>query len=163
MILKNIGNLFDIFSKHQFAYAVIGGHAMVHYGRVRTTEDLDIVWLNTLESRKTLASILESIHAVWISDEMDPKTGIEKAYPVTLSKIELSHMLILDSDFGFIDFFDYVPGCPQADVSQFMAEAVVAGNGIRYASKEWMIRMKQASGRPVDLEDLRYLSSKDID
>ena len=34
--------------------------------------------------------------------------------------------------------------------------AVVAG-GVRYASLEWLKKMKQAAGRPKDLEDLRNL------
>jgi hypothetical protein len=162
VIPKNTNNLFDLFEKHSLPYAVIGGHAVNFYGRLRNTEDLDIIWLNTPQTQIALLSILESIHAVWISDEIDPATRIERVFPVTLSKIQLSHMLILDTDFGFIDFFDYIPEILNADVAQFMSEVVVNPKGIRYTSLDWLIRMKKASGRPQDIEDIRYISPKDM-
>ena len=55
-------------------FVIIGGHAVNYHGYVRTTEDLDIVFLRTRECEALLLKALESIRACWISNEKDPET-----------------------------------------------------------------------------------------
>jgi hypothetical protein len=52
--------------------------------------------------------------------------------------------------------FDYVPGFPDEPVATVWKTAVEL-DGVRFASLEWLRRMKQAAGRPKDLLDLENL------
>lgn len=64
--------------------------------------------------------------------------------------------MMLWTDYGFADLFDYIPGHPSEDVRNLFDTAVVV-DGVRYASLQWLKKMKQAAGPPRDLEDLRNL------
>ena len=55
-----------------------------------------------------------------------------------------------------LDLFDYVPGFPKEPVTAVW-ETGVELDGIRFASLEWLRRMKKAAGRPKDLLDLENL------
>ena len=57
---------------------------------------------------------------------------------------------------GFLDLFDYVPGYPSVPVT-IVWETGVDLDGIRFASLEWLRKLKQAAGRPKDLLDLEQL------
>jgi hypothetical protein len=64
--------------------------------------------------------------------------------------------MMLCTTAGFLDLFDHVPGHPSVPVSAVW-EAAVELDGIRFASLEWLRRLKRASGRPKDLLDLENL------
>lgn len=55
-----------------------------------------------------------------------------------------------------LDLFDFVPGVPDADVRQVFDESVPLGE-MRYVSLPWLKRMKQATRRPRDIDDLEQL------
>lgn len=148
--------LFELLQRHGVPFAVIGGHAVSVHGYIRATEDHDIVFLRTPDSEQRLAAALQEIHARWIADELDPATGSERQIPVTDAFIQSQHLMMLVTDAGFLDIFDYVPGSPSTPVAQFIAEGLEVA-GIRYASKDWLLRMKRAAGRPQDLLDIENL------
>jgi hypothetical protein len=64
--------------------------------------------------------------------------------------------MMLVTDYGFLDVFDYVPGCPGADPRELLEQSV-EHDGLRYASLDWLRRMKSAAGRPQDVADLEKL------
>jgi hypothetical protein len=141
-------------------FVVVGGHAVVHHGHIRSTEDVDIVWLRSPEAESALSQALDDLRAAWISDEIDPKTRMERLMPVSLAYIRANHLMMLQTQYGFLDVFDYVPGAPEADVARFYEESVVAQDQVRYPSLEWLRRMKEAAGRAkdrVDLEELKRI------
>ena len=67
--------------------------------------------------------------------------------------------MMLCTSVGFLDLFDYVPGFHDVPVSEVWETALDVG-GVRFASLEWLRRMKQAAGRPKDLLDLENLPSE---
>lgn len=142
--------------EHGVPFVVIGGHAVSFHGYVRATEDLDVVWARSPQAETALLAALTAINASWISDDRDPATGLERLVPVSAAHIRAEHLIMLVTDHGFLDLFDYVPGCPEADVAQFMADSVEA-DGVRYCSLAWLRRMKHAAGRPRDVADLENL------
>jgi hypothetical protein len=146
----------DVLQNHGIPVVVIGGHAVIVHGHVRATQDIDVVFARTPEAEVLLTRALQEIGAFWIGDEIDPASGIEKTFPVDLAFVKSRRLMMLGSNFGYLDLFDYVPGLPDASVAELFHDAIwVAGR--RFASLAWLRRMKQASGRPQDLIDLENL------
>ena len=142
--------------KHGVVFCLVGGHAVQVHGYGRETEDIDIVWLRSDDMDARLLAALQEANACWITNEKDPATGIERLRPVDDGYIGLQHLMMLWTDYGFVDLFDYIPGFPTAKVEDLFSTAIEVG-GTRYASLEWLKKMKQAAGRPKDLADLSQL------
>lgn len=137
-------------------FVIIGGHAVNVHGYHRNTEDVDVLWLRTPDSEIGIQKALESINACYIGRDIDPATGIERTYPVTLAHIRVNHLMMLCTDYGFLDLFDYVPGLPDQDVNAILDSALIVA-GDPFISLEWLRRLKQASGRTKDQQDLENL------
>jgi hypothetical protein len=148
--------LFVLLGRNRVPFVVIGGHAVNFHGYQRATEDIDIVWIRSAEAEKALLNALVEIDAKYIGNEIDPATKIERTHPVTLPYIQTTRLMMLWTKLGFVDFFDYIPGLPQGDVEQLFSSSVIA-DGIRYASLEWLRKMKSAAGRSKDQLDLENL------
>jgi hypothetical protein len=148
--------LLDVLSSHSVPFVVIGGHAVTFHGFVRATEDTDVVFLRTPETELSLLAALTEVKACWIGNEIDPDTGIERTFPVSLPYIRGSRMMMLVTDFGFLDLFDYIPGCPDEPVEQLFDTAVEQGP-CKFASLRWLRTMKAAANRPKDRIDLENL------
>jgi hypothetical protein len=137
-------------------FVIIVGHAVNFHGYVRTTEDTDIVFLRTTTSEAALLQALQSIGACWISNERDPQTGIERLIPVTPAYIRTQHLMMLWTDLGFLDIYDFIPGFPDTPVPELFAEPELLGE-LRFVSLSWLRKLKTAAGRHKDLDDLEHL------
>jgi hypothetical protein len=143
-------------NRYGVRFVVIGGHAVNFHGYSRITEDTDVIWARTPDSEQSLFDALREIDAKYIGEEIDPVTKIEHVYPVTLTFVRASPLMMLITKFGFLDLFDYIPGFPQEEVEAIFKSHISDG-GIHYASLDWLRRMKQASGRTKDKLDLENL------
>lgn len=148
--------LLDVLVAHGVPFVVIGAHAVTVHGYVRATEDTDVVWLRTRETERLLAAALAELRAEHITDEIDPATGIERTMPVTAAFVRARSLMMVCTSAGFLDLFDHVPGLDGASVAECIAAGVEI-EGVRYASLDWLRRMKRAAGRPKDLIDLENL------
>ncbi len=146
----------DYLHERGVAVVIIGGHAVNFHGFVRTTEDIDFVFNRDAHTEQQLYETLRDWEAFWISDEIDAVTGIEKIFPVTLEYIRSHRFLMLGTVAGYVDFFDFIPGFPDASLDDLFATAHVVGKH-RFASLEWLKRMKRAAGRAQDQLDLENL------
>ena len=99
---------------------------------------------------------LSEINAKYIGRAIDPLTGIQRTYPVTIEYVQTHHLMMLWTKRGFLDLFDYIPGFPDADVRQIYDSSMHL-EGLRYASINWLRQMKQVAGRTKDLDDLKNL------
>ena len=154
------GSAFQILHRHGVPFVVIGGHAVIVHGFVRATEDYDLVFLRTPDNEARLLAALKEINARWIANDIDPATSIERQVPVSESYVRGQRMMMMITDAGFLDIFDYIPGCDNVPVSDLMADALDV-DGIKYASKNWVLRMKKAAGRTKDLLDIENLDRLD--
>jgi hypothetical protein len=154
------GDLFrpidDVLVKHEVPFVIIGGQAVGYHGYLRATEDIDVVFLRSDAAEESLYRALKELNAVWIGREIDPQTGIERAYPVSPEYIRNTHLMMLFTDHGFLDVFDYIPGFPDEPVEQLYRSSHMS-NGRRFVSLEWLRKMKQAADRPQDRVDLQKL------
>jgi hypothetical protein len=152
--------LIDVLVKHHVPYVIVGGHAVVFHGFVRSTEDIDILFLRNRDSEIALSHALAELDAHWISNEIDPKTKIERIHPVSLSYVQSNRLLMVTTNLGFLDIFDYVPGLPEAPVEQLFNDAISVEQ-YRFVSLGWLRKMKEAAGRQKDLLDLENLPIQD--
>ena len=148
--------LVEVLSRHDVPFVIIGGHAVNFHGYIRSTEDLDVVWLRTPAAEQSLLAALTEVEARYIGHEIDPSTNLERLYPVTLAFICSSPLMMLWTRYGFLDLFDYIPGFPSEDVRQLQASSIEA-LGTRYVSLPWLRQMKGAAGRTKDQLDLENL------
>ncbi len=156
MASGNPFRLIDVLRSHDVPLVIIGGHAVTHHGYVRATEDTDIVFLRSEPAENALHQALMELNAQWIGDEIDPRTGIERTFPVSLEYVRNTHLMMLSTDHGFLDVFDYIPGFPEEPVEQLLSTAD-EHDGRRFASLAWLRRMKEATDRPRDRIDLDNL------
>lgn len=145
-----------LLARHEVPFVIVGGHAVIFHGHRRATEDVDVVWKRSRDAETKLLAALTEAEACWLSNEIDPKTGIEKTVPVTLAFIRAEHLMMLWSKYGFIDLFDYIPGHPAEDVEALFSSSIES-EGLRYTSLDWLKRMKRAAGRTKDKLDLEQL------
>lgn len=155
--MENPIKIFEVLKEYNVDFVIIGGHAVNFHGYIRTTEDFDIIVKDDDENKKRLFDALSNINACWITNEIDPETKIEKTKPVTLSYMSNNHLMMLCTDNGFIDIFDFIPGFPDISTEEIF-ETSEEFKGLKYMSLDWLIKIKQKSGRPRDLEDIEKLS-----
>ena len=137
-------------------FVIIGGHAVNFHGYVRTTEDADIVFDRTAASEAALLQFLQSIRACWISHERDLQTGLERLIAVSAACVHTEHLMMLWSDLGFLDIYDFVSGFPDTPVQEFFADAGALGE-LRFVSLAWLRKLKAHAVRHKDLDDLEHL------
>jgi hypothetical protein len=135
---------------------IIGGHAVNYHGYIRATEDIDVVFRRTAASESALFLTLSEFEAFWIGDDVDPATNLERTYPITKDFINQHHVLMLGTSAGYIDLFDFLPGLPGDSMDDFFASAESC-LGRKFASLDWLKRLKVASNRPQDRIDLDRL------
>ena len=155
--MENPIKIFEVLKEYSVDFVIIGGHAVNFHGYIRTTEDFDVIVKDDDENKKKLFHALSNINACWITNEINPETKIERTKPVTLSYMSNNHLMMLCTDYGFIDIFDFIPGFPEIAVGEIF-DASEEFKGLKYISLDWLIKIKQKSGRPRDLEDIEKLS-----
>jgi len=148
--------LFQLLARAGVPFVIIGGHAVTFHGYVRTTEDADLIFHRTTASETALLSALQSIHACWISNERDPATGIERIVPVSQPYVRGEHLMMLTTDLGFLDLYDYIPGLPDTPVAEVFADSIEFDE-LRFVSLRWLRKLKLLAGRHKDLDDLEHL------
>ena len=150
--------VFQLLARAGVPFVVIGGHAVNFHGYVRTTEDADLIFDRSPASEAALLEVLQSIHACWISDERDPDSGHEKLVPVSPAYVRGQHLMMLSTDLGFLDLYDYIPCFPDVPVADVFSDGIQLDN-LRFVSLRWLRKLKQAAGRHKDLDDLEHLPS----
>ena len=94
---------FDVLKRHGVPFVIIGGHAVNFHGHPRATDDADVVWVRSAEAETALLAALTELDAKYIGKDIDPATGIERAYPVDRVYLSVTHLLMLWTRFGFLD------------------------------------------------------------
>jgi hypothetical protein len=103
-----------------------------------------------------LLRTLQEFEAFYIGDEIDPVTRLELTYPVSLAYIRSKSLLMVGTSFGYVDIFDFMPGLPDATIDECLESAQLSET-LPYVSLEWLKRLKRASDRPRDREDIKHL------
>ena len=133
-------------------YAVVGGHAVALHGAVRGTVDVDIVlaW-----NRKTLRA----------AEQVLNKIGLVSRLPITAEDVfQFRDEYVQNRNLIGWNFYNPDNPAEQVDIvinfdlkGKKLDDISTPQGTIRILSKKDLIKMKQASGRPQDLEDVRAL------
>jgi len=147
--LVDLPGLLRGLQEHKVEYVVFGALAMIFYGYVRNSEDLDIVVAPDQENLDRVAEWLGSIDAVLKLNPQRPfgprdRWGLHKGSNATvLSKL------------GQIDIVQKLPGLP--DWAEVLAQAEVYevdGPNIRVMNRALLIELKRRRSFPQDLADI---------
>lgn len=154
----NVREIFAALNKADVDYVVVGGLAVILHGYLRATADIDLVVGLAPDNCRRALDVLVTIGfkprlPVEIEDFADPQAR--------RTWIEQRNMLVFqlwdpNNPMRSLDIFVNEP----IPFGSLMRDAVfkdVDGLGVRIASIEHLIEMKQAAGRARDADDIAKL------
>jgi hypothetical protein len=147
-MLDQLQNVFASFQKNDVRYLVIGGIAAVLYGVPRATFDLDVLIEPTLENARRLLQAMS-------------EAGLGTASLASADEV-LSTEITIFTDRIRLDVQTSTPGIVFEEAWQRRVTMNYKGQALEVVSLADLIASKRASGRDVDLEDVRILTSKDV-
>jgi hypothetical protein len=143
-------------------YVLIGGLAVGAHGFPRATKDLDIVPAPDESNLRRLARVLREIDGRHFeTGDFDPA---EFPFdPLDPDDLREGGNFVLATRLGRLDIMQWVPGVPGDWAFEHLARSAVetslGTHTVRLCSKEDLIAMKRAAGRPQDLVDLQELGA----
>jgi hypothetical protein len=144
--------IFAALDAHGVAYVVVGGLAVQVHGHTRMTNDLDLIPEPAPENLARLADVLNELHATVLNDG-------EESVAIDARMLPRATLWQFATEAGDIDVLHDAPGADAyAALRERALEVRLGPLTIPFASREDLIRMKRAAGRPVDLSDLAALT-----
>ena len=144
-MLNRLQDVFRSFQQHDVKYVVIGGIASVLHGVPRATFDLDILIEATPENAERLLNAL-----------LDAGLGTAS---LTSAADLLAHEITMFKDRVRVDVQTSTPGLTFEDAWRHRQVVFYQGQQFFILSREDLIRSKRATGRDIDLEDVRLLTA----
>jgi len=146
-MLNRLQGVFESLQRHNVKYVVIGGIAAILHGVPRATFDLDLL----IEPTESNAQRLLDAFA---------EAGLGTAALTSPSDI-LGHEITIFKDKVRVDVQTSTPGLVFEEAWARRLTLMYQGQGFHIVSRDDLIASKLASGRPVDLEDVRLLKLPD--
>src|SRR4051794_11956056 len=143
-------------------YVLIGGLAVGAHGFPRATKDLDIVPAPDARNLERLASLLRQLDArhYGLGDFEPTEFPFDPYDPAQLAE---GGNFVLESRLGRLDIMQWVPGIPGdlafEHLSRGAIDTSLGGRRVRVCSRDDLVEMKRAAGRPQDLVDLQELGA----
>jgi hypothetical protein len=148
----DVERIFATLDAHGVDYVVVGGIAVQVHGHVRMTNDIDLIPSPTPENLTRLADALIELDARVLNPGSEHLKIDARMLPrATLWQFSTRH--------GDIDVLHDAPGAAPFPQLRERALVIVPGDHpIPIAGRDDLIRMKRATGRPVDLADIAALT-----
>lgn len=139
--------------EHDVKYLVVGGEAVIFYGYVRLTGDVDFFYATDEEN---VARLFNALLAFWDRDI----PGVERAGELTVP----GQIIQFGVPPNRIDLINQIDGVKFEEAWPDRAVAVLKGPDssipVLFIGLPHLVRNKRASSRPKDLDDLRYLERR---
>jgi predicted nucleotidyltransferase len=146
--------LFRVLAEHGVDYLVIGGVAAQVHGRRRTTKDLDVTPAPDAENFERLAAALDALDAR--PTELGPGAPTPTAEQLRLASV----VPPLTTRHGELHILNEVPGATAyAGMHKRALTIDLDGIDLSIVSVDDLIRMKSATGRPSDIEDIAAVTA----
>ncbi|MEA2191743.1 MAG: hypothetical protein QOI73_1864 [Solirubrobacteraceae bacterium] len=142
-------------------HVVIGGFAVISYGVVRVTKDLDICPDPQLPNLERLARCLSELGVVQVGvgDFDEDELPFD---PTRTEDLAQGGNFRLETPLGVLDLMQWLSGIDAEHtypvLSDQAVDAEVGGVPVRICSLPHLRAMKRAAGRPQDLQDLADLA-----
>ncbi len=148
----DVERIFATLDAHGVEYVVVGGIAVQVHGHVRMTNDVDLIPSPTPENLTRLADALTELDARVLNPGSERLKIDARMLPrATLWQFSTRH--------GDVDVLHDAPGAAPFPQLRERALVVVPGDHpIPIAGRDDLIKMKRATGRPVDLADIAALT-----
>jgi hypothetical protein len=139
--------------KAEIPYAIVGGHAVALHGAIRGTVDVDVVIEWSLKNLRDMENVFKQM-------------GLVSLLPINAETLfHFKEEYIQNRNLIAWNFYDPSNPLNQVDViinydlksARDTKTIKTALGAIRILSLADLIEMKQASGRPQDLEDVKAL------
>ena len=142
------------------AHILIGGVAVAAHGYPRSSNDLDLVPAPDSANLGRLARALALLHAR--PAELDDfSAGEVPADATSADDLARGGNFRLETDLGPLDVMQWISGIDADDLyAELDRDALAFSLGdvpVRYCGLDHLRTMKQAAGRPRDLDDLEHL------
>jgi predicted nucleotidyltransferase len=145
MLSQDFREFVELLIKNKAEYLIVGGYAVGIHGHPRYTGDLDI-WLNPTETNASL--ILKTVNEFGFSsfnlkveDFTKPGNVIQLGYPPLR-----------------IDLLTEIDGVSFEESFQNRKEVDIDGMIVNFIGYKELLKNKQQSGRPRDIDDIENLS-----
>lgn len=149
--------LFAALERHRVEYVTIGGIAIQAHGGQRLTQDLDIAISPAPANLERLANALAEIDARILGPD-----GKRSSSTPTASLLGSSDQWHLITDHGALDVVTLPAHLGPFEEMLGRAHRTPLGDlTVPIAHREDLLRMKRASGRPQDQEDVELLEALD--
>lgn len=148
MITSLIKRIAQELDAHRIPYMVIGGQAVLLYGRARLTRDIDITLGVDVDQFARVEQVCESLGLEPLAEKPREFVTKTKVLPVEAPDTKLR----VDFVFSFTPYETQAIGRAN--------EVLLEGRSVKFASCEDVIIHKMVAGRPVDQEDVRHLVAK---
>ena len=143
-LTKDMKDLIDIFAKHKVEYIVVGGFAVIAYGYIRTTQDIDfLIYPSEANSDKMMDALTEFGFG---------NAGIPKVYFQTEGSA-----IHIGVEPNRIDFLTSLQGVSNKELFENAKQIQCDDKIIKIISKENLIKCKKSSSRLKDLADVEEL------
>lgn len=147
-----ISEVCDCLAEAKIPYAIVGGYAVALHGVIRGTVDVDIVIEWTLKNLEKTEVALK-------------KLGLISLLPIDANSLfHFKNEYMQNRNLIAWNFYDPKKPSRQVDIvinydlKNASTKTIINNNNkIKILSKKDLIKMKKASGRPQDLEDVKSL------
>lgn len=159
MTLTSLESIVAILNQYQVRYLIVGGVAVAAHGYGRVTFDVDLVVQLSPKNVEQAIRALEAldykpvvpVNAVDFADPEIRKEWIAEKNMVVFSLRSAQHPETP------VDLFVSEPFDFDVEYDRALVGQLAPGQEVRFVCLETLIRMKQATGRPKDEEDVRQL------
>ncbi len=152
----DVDRIVETFRRHEVDFVVIGGIAVLAHGHPRTTFDLDFVADLSADNMARLAAAFDELDAVVRGIDGD----LLDVDPTDPRQLGSGANWTLTTAAGWVDFMPAAEGA--REYAEIAADAVPVRDGaFRVVGLDDLIRLKRASGRDVDLDDIAALTHQE--
>lgn len=149
----DVDRIVDTLGRHGVDFVVIGGIAVLAHGHPRATFDLDFIADLAVENMSRLSAALNELRARVRGVDAE----LLDVDPLDPAQLASGANWTLTTEAGWLDFMPAAEGA--RDYAQIAAGAVpVRGGAFRVVGLDDLVRMKRASGRGKDLDDIAALT-----
>lgn len=155
LVLPDLAGLVSALNAGDVRYVVIGAIAVVAHGRIRATEDLDIVPDPDRENLDRLGNTLVGLNARLAAN---PQRGID---PELRRALYSRHNLTLTTRVGDLDIIQRITGVPSWEELVGDAEhTTLGGVPLAVCSRAHLLAMKRVRNTAQDQADIEALEAE---